>query len=463
MLERLNSVNTNNNKVSKEDTINKKRELRAKSEYIVDKDTTIAQLAKKFGMSPEEFKEQTGLKSSQIKAGQVIKNIPTAKIGEGKGLTSLAREYGMSLADFCELNGIDKTYPPQKGEFFYVKLGNKPKTENTQSNSKAQEAAQTTKTAEKLDNETLAEINKIKTPAEIAKALFDTTDSERGAVGKGKFDAIFDKLNKNNINEVLKEYKKISPDETLINTISSEWGSDKEVRKNAMTKIYDLLSEKAGTPKATDERREAFLKELNDEFNSFGTVSTKKLDKMIFNMSEKTPTEIASALKDAAKTKGCIEKDDFKMSFADIDKTNVIEVLKEYDKIKEGDVIVIRYEGPKGGPGMREMLAPTSLLVGKGLGTKAALITDGRFSGGTRGICVGHICPEAASGGVIALIEDGDIIEININKRSLNLLVDDKTLKERRKNLKPFTPKIKSGYLAKYARTVQDASHGAIV
>ena len=135
----------------------------------------------------------------------------------------------------------------------------------------------------------------------------------------------------------------------------------------------------------------------------------------------------------------------------------------ENNKIKEGDVIVIRYEGPKGGPGMREMLAPTSLLVGKGLGTKAALITDGRFSGGTRGICVGHICPEAASGGVIALIEDGDIIEININKRSLNLLVDDKTLKERRKNLKPFTPKIKSGYLAKYARTVQDASHGAIV
>ena len=135
----------------------------------------------------------------------------------------------------------------------------------------------------------------------------------------------------------------------------------------------------------------------------------------------------------------------------------------ENNKIKEGDVIVIRYEGPKGGPGMREMLAPTSLLVGKGLGTKAALITDGRFSGGTRGICVGHICPEAASGGVIALIEDGDIIEININKRSLNLLVDDMTLEERRKNLKPFTPKIKSGYLAKYARTVQDASHGAIV
>ncbi len=134
----------------------------------------------------------------------------------------------------------------------------------------------------------------------------------------------------------------------------------------------------------------------------------------------------------------------------------------ENDLIKEGDVIVIRYEGPKGGPGMREMLAPTSLLVGKGLGTKAALITDGRFSGGTRGICVGHICPEAANGGVIALIKDGDKIRIDINKRILELLVSDEELAQRRKELKPFQSKAK-GYLAKYSRIVQDASHGAIV
>ena len=134
----------------------------------------------------------------------------------------------------------------------------------------------------------------------------------------------------------------------------------------------------------------------------------------------------------------------------------------EDDEIKAGDVVVIRYEGPKGGPGMREMLAPTSLLVGKGLGTKAALITDGRFSGGTRGICVGHICPEAANGGNIALIEDGDKIRIDINKRTLDLMVDDIVLEERRKNLKQF--EIKSqGFLGKYAKTVSDASHGAIV
>ena len=134
----------------------------------------------------------------------------------------------------------------------------------------------------------------------------------------------------------------------------------------------------------------------------------------------------------------------------------------EGDKIKAGDVVVIRYEGPKGGPGMREMLAPTSLLVGKGLGTKAALITDGRFSGGTRGICVGHICPEAANGGTIALIEDGDKIRIDINKLTLDLLVDENVLEGRRKKLKPFEIKAK-GYLGKYARTVSDASHGAIV
>ena len=135
----------------------------------------------------------------------------------------------------------------------------------------------------------------------------------------------------------------------------------------------------------------------------------------------------------------------------------------ENDQIKDGDVIVIRYEGPKGGPGMREMLAPTSLLVGKGLGKTVALITDGRFSGGTRGICIGHVCPEAANGGNIALIKNGDKIKIDINKRSIDVLVSDDELNERRKLLKPFELKCKSGYLSKYAKTVQDASHGAIV
>ncbi len=135
----------------------------------------------------------------------------------------------------------------------------------------------------------------------------------------------------------------------------------------------------------------------------------------------------------------------------------------ENDEIVAGDIVIIRYEGPKGGPGMREMLAPTSLLVGKGLGTTCALITDGRFSGGTRGICIGHVCPEAANGGPIALIKNGDKIKIDINKRTIDLQISQEELETRKRDLKPFELKCKSGYLSKYAKNVQDASHGAIV
>lgn len=134
----------------------------------------------------------------------------------------------------------------------------------------------------------------------------------------------------------------------------------------------------------------------------------------------------------------------------------------EDDKVKAGDVVIIRYEGPKGGPGMREMLAPTSLLVGKGLGKSVALITDGRFSGGTRGLCIGHICPEAAVGGPLALVKKGDKIKIDINKRLIELLVDESELEKRKGELKPFESKEKSGYLARYSKTVQSASVGAI-
>lgn len=133
----------------------------------------------------------------------------------------------------------------------------------------------------------------------------------------------------------------------------------------------------------------------------------------------------------------------------------------ESDEIQAGDVVVIRYEGPKGGPGMREMLSPTSLLVGKGLGTSAALVTDGRFSGATRGICVGHVTPEAAVGGTLALVKKGDKIKIDINNRSIELIVDKDELEKRRKELKPFELP-EEGYLARYSKTVQSASVGAI-
>lgn len=133
----------------------------------------------------------------------------------------------------------------------------------------------------------------------------------------------------------------------------------------------------------------------------------------------------------------------------------------ETDEVVAGDVVVITYEGPKGGPGMKEMLAPTSLIVGKGLGKDVALITDGRFSGGTRGICVGHICPEAADGGIIGLIENGDKITINLPERSITLDVDENVLSERRAKFVMPEPKERTGVLAKYARSCSSASTGA--
>jgi dihydroxy-acid dehydratase len=131
-------------------------------------------------------------------------------------------------------------------------------------------------------------------------------------------------------------------------------------------------------------------------------------------------------------------------------------------RITSGDVVVIRYEGPKGGPGMREMLAPTAAIMGMGLGDSVALITDGRFSGGTRGPCIGHISPEAAEGGPIALVEEGDRILLDIPARRLELLVDEATLATRRAKWRVPAPKIKTGWLARYARVVTSAHTGAV-
>ena len=132
-------------------------------------------------------------------------------------------------------------------------------------------------------------------------------------------------------------------------------------------------------------------------------------------------------------------------------------------KIKEGDVVVIRYEGPKGGPGMREMLNPTSEIAGMGLGSTVALITDGRFSGASRGASIGHISPEAAVGGPIALVEEGDIIKINIPENRLELAVSDEELARRKANWTPREPKVKTGYLARYASMVTSGNRGAIL
>lgn len=141
---------------------------------------------------------------------------------------------------------------------------------------------------------------------------------------------------------------------------------------------------------------------------------------------------------------------------------DAIEAIKG-GKIVAGDVVVIRYEGPKGGPGMREMLNPTSAIAGMGLGSSVALITDGRFSGASRGASIGHVSPEAAVGGNIALVEEGDIIKIDITNNSLNFVVSDEELKRRRANWIPREPKITTGYLARYTAMVTSGNRGAIL
>jgi dihydroxy-acid dehydratase len=133
------------------------------------------------------------------------------------------------------------------------------------------------------------------------------------------------------------------------------------------------------------------------------------------------------------------------------------------NKIEPKSVIVIRYEGPKGGPGMREMLAPTAAIAGMGLSKEIALITDGRFSGGTRGPCIGHISPEAATGGPIAVIKDGDLISIDIPRRKIELKISKTEMEKRMRMWKPRKPKIQTGYLARYARFVESAARGAVV
>lgn len=141
---------------------------------------------------------------------------------------------------------------------------------------------------------------------------------------------------------------------------------------------------------------------------------------------------------------------------------DAIEAIKG-GKIVAGDVVVIRYEGPKGGPGMREMLNPTSAIAGMGLGSTVALITDGRFSGASRGASIGHVCPEAAVGGPIALVEEGDIIKINIPENKLEIAVSDEVLAERKKNWQPREPKVTTGYLSRYAKMVTSAKRGAVL
>jgi dihydroxy-acid dehydratase len=132
-------------------------------------------------------------------------------------------------------------------------------------------------------------------------------------------------------------------------------------------------------------------------------------------------------------------------------------------EVQPGEVVVIRYEGPRGGPGMQEMLSPTSAIVGMGLGESVALVTDGRFSGGTRGMCIGHISPEAAAGGPIAALRDGDVIEIDLDRRTIDVRLEATEMRKRQIALPPFEPRTESAWLRRYARMVSSASQGAVL
>jgi dihydroxy-acid dehydratase len=132
-------------------------------------------------------------------------------------------------------------------------------------------------------------------------------------------------------------------------------------------------------------------------------------------------------------------------------------------KVRPGHFVVIRYEGPKGGPGMQEMLSPTALIMGMGLGESVGLVTDGRFSGATRGACIGHVSPEAAEGGVIALVRDGDPVSVDVDARSLTVDVPDAELARRRESFRPRKKEVRSSWLRRYAHLVTNSARGAVM
>ncbi len=227
----------------------------------------------------------------------------------------------------------------------------------------------------------------------------------------------------------------------------------------------------------------AVMKSLKEKLNDSPTVTGKSIHQ-IADAAEITDTDVIRSVARAYHAEGGIAvlKGNLAPDGAIVKQSAVAESIMKFTgeavvfegeeeamsailagKIKTGQVVVIRNEGPRGGPGMREMLQPTAAITGMGLSESVALITDGRFSGGTRGPCIGHISPEAASGGPIGIVQNGDRIEIDIPGRKIKLLVDKAEIKKRLKDRKPREPKIKTGYLARYAALVNSAASGAIL
>ncbi|MBD5402881.1 LysM peptidoglycan-binding domain-containing protein [bacterium] len=325
--------------------------------YQVKPNDTIAKIAKNFGMSVDEFKEWSGLKSGTLKTGQKI-TLPTDVIPKGKGLLALAKKYGMTLDEFCNLNSIPKpynNYKPDVNEKFYVKQvsttksssGTTQKQDSVKTEQSSSTKTDTVDTKQKSDsskvekeitstptsNPTIA--NKKTwgssfTPQEIAQQIKDAVDNNSGAVGKPVFDNYLNEINPKNVVEVIEAYKALKTGETLLDAITSEVGSKKDSRKAAVMHIYDAMAARKGT---SPEIRKKFEKELNDQFNSMGMVNTKRLDTTLRRMNA-SPMEIAKDIRNVVdKQSSAVGKHDFDELLLLINSKNAAEVIKSYKKI----------------------------------------------------------------------------------------------------------------------------------
>ncbi|MDE6958614.1 MAG: dihydroxy-acid dehydratase, partial [Helicobacter apodemus] len=252
----------------------------------------------------------------------------------------------------------------------------------------------------------------------------------------GGVNAVMNEIAKRNVN--LTQDTRISESQDFKNTISHTMPKDSILFLDALTITGETLGERIKNAKITDSNI------IRHNQNAYSPVGGLKI--LYGNLALE-----GAVLKVAAMAESMKEFQGIAVCF-----NSQEEAIKGIagGKVKAGNVVVIRYEGPKGGPGMQEMLSPTSLIMGMGLGESVALITDGRFSGATRGGCIGHISPEAAEGGLIALVEDGDKIAISVSKGSLELLVDSQTLKSRKNKWNPIKKEIKSKWLKRYALLV---------
>lgn len=292
-------------KAQDDDDSKLKRDAKERGEYIVSvsgDEKGLSAIARKFKMSLTDFKNMTGLTKDALRKGQVLKNIPTAKIESGMGLTALARKNGMTLKEFTELNGIDDKYKPQKGEYFYIYPNKHSRIQDKDKNKEMppdiapapqpapekKPAAPKTEASEKP--KLTAEPEEKPLPSQIAEDLKKISKSV-AAIGSKEFQNAFKNIDKTNVEDVIKEYDMISPKESLIDMICSEWGSSKDKRKNAVMQVFNALAEKAGDNIVTEDVKNEFNTELDEQFNSFGFVSTKKMDGIINDIINPKPSE----------------------------------------------------------------------------------------------------------------------------------------------------------------------------